>query len=710
VSIRFHPWFKHWLLPGLVLGYLWFVLINHLRIEWAVNPQYNYGWAVPFLCLYLVYLRGQKSALPPSPPRPGKTLLRAGEKVSEGRMRCGPEGKDEVSPSPHPPIRNPQSAIPFAAQASHTSYLILFCLLAVAWLPIRLIQEANPEWRLVSWALALDVIGLTLLVIHFTLRAPSPPRPGTSAAWEAVEGIREVEGPSGRASGDERVIGNKGEVSIPSPQPFRIPHSAFRNSGLLFPLLFFLVAVPWPTVVEGPLIQWLTRANAACGIELLNLLGVPAVQHGNLIEVGSGVVGIDEACSGIRSFQATLMISLFFGQLYRLTVGQRILFVLAGFGLAFAFNVGRTTLLTWVAARDGVAAIDRWHDTAGVTILVACFISLYLLGLLLSRRSPSFAPTGGEGVRRADEEDFADSGRDAFHSVPNPSVQSSTGVPRASEPLPSHPSAPLGIGEIIPQTSSHLESLNRGTGLQPVSEVAQHPDGLQTRPTSHWSTERLVAPSTFRIPKSALAFLVWLLLSEISVESWYRFHEARIPHAAKWTVAWPTTNPSYQPLPFSEKTRQYLRHDEGANASWSESDGTRWQVIFLRWNPGKIAVHLAKSHTPQACLPASGRTVTSESALQTYRIGQLPLPFRHYVTSEGGRPLHVFYCLWEGRTKDQSFASTGLTWWNRFEPVLSGRRNQGQRSIELAVWGINDPVEAEAAVRAQLEKLIRVEK
>jgi hypothetical protein len=42
--------------------------------------------------------------------------------------------------------------------------------------------------------------------------------------------------------------------------------------------------------------------------------------------------------------------------------------------------------------------------------------------------------------------------------------------------------------------------------------------------------------------------------------------------------------------------------------------------------------------------------------------------------------------------------------------VLSGRRNQGQRSIELAVWGINDPVEAETAVRAQLEKLIRVEK
>jgi hypothetical protein len=38
-----------------------------------------------------------------------------------------------------------------------------------------------------------------------------------------------------------------------------------------------------------------------------------------MIEVGTGLVEIDAACSGIRSFQAALMISLFFGALNRLT-------------------------------------------------------------------------------------------------------------------------------------------------------------------------------------------------------------------------------------------------------------------------------------------------------------------------------------------------------------------------------------------------------
>ena len=63
MSITLQSQLKAWLLPGLILGYLWFVLINHLRIKWEVNPQYSYGWAVPFLCAYLIYLRRQESGV-----------------------------------------------------------------------------------------------------------------------------------------------------------------------------------------------------------------------------------------------------------------------------------------------------------------------------------------------------------------------------------------------------------------------------------------------------------------------------------------------------------------------------------------------------------------------------------------------------------------------------------------------------------------------
>ena len=97
------------------------------------------------------------------------------------------------------------------------------------------------------------------------------------------------------------------------------------------------------------------------------------------------MVGINDACSGIRSLQSTLMISLFLGEMYRLGLLRRVVLCLAGFALAFTFNVSRTLLVVNAAATKGVAAISRWHDPAGLSIMAACLLSLWLLGLALKR-------------------------------------------------------------------------------------------------------------------------------------------------------------------------------------------------------------------------------------------------------------------------------------------------------------------------------------
>src|SRR5208283_4423283 len=107
------------------------------------------------------------------------------------------------------------------------------------------------------------VIGLTLCFLRLAL--PSPP-------W----------GEGGRRSD---------EVSFPLSA---FQHSRF--SDFIFPICFFLVAVPWPSVIESPLIQWLTRADTRATVELVSWLGIPALPHGNVIEVATGVVGISDAC------------------------------------------------------------------------------------------------------------------------------------------------------------------------------------------------------------------------------------------------------------------------------------------------------------------------------------------------------------------------------------------------------------------------------
>ncbi|MBN2506514.1 MAG: exosortase/archaeosortase family protein [Verrucomicrobia bacterium] len=218
-------------------------------------------------------------------------------------------------------------------------------LLALSLLPSFLVQEANLIWLRMGWIVTLQALGLTVCLLFL------------AGGWGWVR-------------------------------------------HFWFPFFFFLTAIHWGPV-EAPLIALFSRLNAATAIEALGMWGIPAVQHGNVLEVSTGLVGIDEACSGIRSFHAVLMIALFFGELYRLGAGRRGLLVLAGVLLAFACNVGRTLTLTVVCARQGMAAMERWHDPTGVSILVACFLGLWWLSLAMARRRRPTAPVQAGTTRLA---------------------------------------------------------------------------------------------------------------------------------------------------------------------------------------------------------------------------------------------------------------------------------------------------------------------
>ena len=342
-----------WAVGALPLVYLWWLLINQLRVPWSTNPQYAYGAAVPFLCAYLLWRRIAQVSPPSSLSAGGEVSIPSpqGSKLAVGCSMLDVPS----SPSCPSPVQGSSFKPPPSFSLS-VFQLFSFSLLALLFAPTRLIQEANPEWSLVSWALAIEVIGITLFMLPFVLTT----YPATRNAHPA------------------------------SPPPFQL-------SAFVFPICFFLVAVPWPYFIENPVIQGITRLNTALTIEVLGWLKVAALQQGNVIEVRTGQVGIDEACSGIRSLQATLMLSLFFGELYRLKAGRRVLLVLSGFGLAFLFNVGRTTLLTWVAARDGVGAISHWHDPAGVTILVGCFLGLWLVAQALGKAESRKQKAESEG-------------------------------------------------------------------------------------------------------------------------------------------------------------------------------------------------------------------------------------------------------------------------------------------------------------------------
>ena len=222
--------------------------------------------------------------------------------------------------------------------ASRRAWLVgALALISFLLLPTWLVAQPNPDWRLISWTLAFETIALSLCAVML---------------WGGTPWAR---------------------------------HFAF-------PLCFILTAVPWPSGIEQPVIQGLMRAVAAVTVELLNLFGTPALQHGNLIEIGRGVLGVDEACSGVRSLQSTLMVSLFLGEFYWFGLGRRTLLLAGGIVAAFLTNVGRTYLLAATAARSGIESVARWHDPAGFTILTICFVAVWLLALVIDQRQHPLTP------------------------------------------------------------------------------------------------------------------------------------------------------------------------------------------------------------------------------------------------------------------------------------------------------------------------------
>lgn len=171
-------------------------------------------------------------------------------------------------------------------------------------------------------------------------------------------------------------------------------HLAFGMAGLrrfAFAFAFLLIALPIPSVIYAPLVMGLQAKVAAANVELLNLLGVPAQQVGSTIRLPNCTVGIDEACSGIRSLQSTVMATLFIGYLtLRHKTAQGALFVL-GIALALFGNLVRSLYLSLTANAKGPEAIARVHDTAGWSILAFTVCGVGLLAWGLSRLERSAA-------------------------------------------------------------------------------------------------------------------------------------------------------------------------------------------------------------------------------------------------------------------------------------------------------------------------------
>jgi len=148
-----------------------------------------------------------------------------------------------------------------------------------------------------------------------------------------------------------------------------------------FPIGFLYLCVPWPFGVEYALVQGLMRWNTIAVADSLQWIGISAEPAGNIIHLRNCQLGVEEACSGILSLQASLVMGFLLGDIYRLTMHRRLLLVFSSMGLALMGNYLRTLFLALMAFYSGPDAVPRWHDTAGYAILIFAAIGSWLAAL-----------------------------------------------------------------------------------------------------------------------------------------------------------------------------------------------------------------------------------------------------------------------------------------------------------------------------------------
>lgn len=163
------------------------------------------------------------------------------------------------------------------------------------------------------------------------------------------------------------------------PQPW-LP----LNWPALVGCLLWLLSAPIPPGTYSRLSVSLQAGITRAVINTLHILGVPAQQVGNIIQLSTVRVGVEEACSGIRSLVSCVVAALFISATLMKRPWARTALILIAAPLAIGMNYLRSLALTMLAAQGRVIS-GLLHDISGYAVLVTTALMLAALAKALDR-------------------------------------------------------------------------------------------------------------------------------------------------------------------------------------------------------------------------------------------------------------------------------------------------------------------------------------
>jgi len=149
----------------------------------------------------------------------------------------------------------------------------------------------------------------------------------------------------------------------------------------------WLLCAPIPPGTYSRLIVALQLMVTEHVMTALHLLGIVATQQGNIIELATTQVGIEEACSGVRSLISCVFAGFFFSASLVRQTWARVLIIGLSAPLALVMNFLRSLTLTLMANAE-MDITGTLHDVTGFAVLGITAALLSGLAILLDRPAP----------------------------------------------------------------------------------------------------------------------------------------------------------------------------------------------------------------------------------------------------------------------------------------------------------------------------------
>jgi exosortase len=154
--------------------------------------------------------------------------------------------------------------------------------------------------------------------------------------------------------------------------------------ALAFPLFLLFFMIPIPGVVYNSLTFPLQLLASRVSTQALDLLQIPVLRDGNVLELAEQKLSVVEACSGIRSLLSLTFLSLVYGYFFESKTWMRVVLFLSTIPIAIVANAGRVTLTGILTEYKPELAEGFFHTASGWVIFMAALAIMFVLHQILN--------------------------------------------------------------------------------------------------------------------------------------------------------------------------------------------------------------------------------------------------------------------------------------------------------------------------------------